>query len=144
MELVVPGIGEIVNLEDAPQVARALHAVRALEGQLRDVKSELTNALVYASQVQGSKTLRFEGVEAVVKGGEITMYDEVEIENGLRAAGMPEERIREIVVETVTRKVSAREAERAAKANPAYAKVIEAHRRTVEQSPSVSVKVMGG
>jgi hypothetical protein len=139
MELMVPGIGEIVALDDPKQVAVALDGVRDLERQLRLVKTELTNALVYASQVEGTKTLHLEGVKATIKSGSETVYDAEQIEIGLREAGMPEERIREIVVETVTYAVAGVKAKQAAGANPAYAAVIEAHKRTEEKAPYVTI-----
>jgi len=56
-ELAVVGIGELVNLADGAQCARAIDAIRDLEWQLRAAKTELTRALVYQSQQAGSKTL---------------------------------------------------------------------------------------
>jgi hypothetical protein len=140
MELMVPGIGEVVALDDPKQVAVALDGVRDLERQLRLVKGELTNALVYASQIEGTKTLHLEGgMKATIKSGSETVYDAEQIEVGLREAGMPEERIREIVVETVTYAVAGVKAKQAAGANPAYAAVIEAHKRTEEKAPYVTI-----
>jgi hypothetical protein len=139
MELMVPGIGEVVALDNPAQVAVALDGIRDLERQLRLVKDELTNALVYASQVQGTKTLHLEGVKATIKSGTETVYDAEEIEQGLREAGMPEERIREIVVETITYAVAAVKAKQAAGANPAYEAVIEAHKRVEEKKPYVTI-----
>lgn len=138
-ELVVPGIGEVVNLDDPRQVSLALDAVRDLERTLRAVKGELTRAIVHASEIAGTKTLYLEGVKAVVKSGPVTVYDAEAIEAGLRQAGMPEDRIREIVVETVTYSVAAVKAKQAAGANPAYAAVIDANKREEEKDPSVSL-----
>ena len=140
-ELAIIGLGELVNLEDGAQCARAIDAIRDLEWQLRAAKQELTRALVHASQQAGSKTLRYEGVEAVVKGGTATEYDADSVYLDLLAAGMSEERAGEIVVETVTRKVSAAEAKRAAAANPAYAEAISRHTRVVETPFTVSVSL---
>lgn len=138
-ELAVPGIGEIINLEDPRQVAFGLDAVRDLERQLRNVKAELTRALEYESERQGTKTLHLEGIKAVLKSGEETFYDAEEIEIGLREAGMPEDRIRLIVVETTSYKVDAVKAKQAAGANAAYALVIQANRRTEPKSASVTL-----
>jgi hypothetical protein len=52
---------------------------------------------------------------------------------------MPEERIREIVVETITYAVAAVKAKQAAGANPAYEAVIEAHKRVEEKKPYVTI-----
>lgn len=141
MELMVPGIGEVVALDNPKEVALALDGVRDLERQLRYVKTELTNALVYASQIAGTKTLHLGGVKAEIKGGTSTAYDAEAIEAGFRAAGMPEERIRAIVKETVSYTVSAVKAQQAAGANPAYAEIIEAHKTTVETPFSVVISL---
>jgi hypothetical protein len=141
MELVVPGIGQIVSLDAPKEVAVALDSIRDLEYQLRIAKQDLTRALVHASEQAGSKTLRYGNVEAVIKGGTATVYDAEEIRSGLLAAGMSEERVAEIVVETVSSKVSANEAKRAASANPKYAEVIDAHKTVVEMAPSVSISI---
>jgi hypothetical protein len=143
MELMVPGIGQVVALDNPKEVALALDGVRDLERQLRLVKTELTSALVYASQQAGAKTLHLEGVKVEIKGGTQTVYEAELIEQGLREAGMPEARIREIVKETVSYVVSAVQAKQAAAANPAYAAVIEAHKRVEEKATSVSISLGG-
>ncbi len=142
-ELIVPGIGQVVNLDDPKEVALALNAIRDLEYQFRAAKADLTRALVYASEKEGSKTLRYEGATVVIKGGQVTEYDAPAIYDGLLEAGMSEQRAGEIVKHTVTQKVDAREAQRAAKANPAYAEVIEANTAVKEIPPSASVSIKG-
>lgn len=138
-ELVVPGIGEVVNLDDPRQVALALDAIRDLERQFGAVKGELTRAIEYASQIEGSKTIRFEGGKAVLSSSTETLYDAELIEEGLRAAGMPEDRIREIVKETVSYKVDGVKAKQAAGANPAYAAVIDAHKTVIDKRAYVTI-----
>lgn len=139
-ELVVPGLGMLVDLERPNECAFALDDIRNLEWQLRQVKLALTEKLVEHAQIEGSKTLHFPGGSAELRFGTSTEYDAAQIELGLRAAGMPEERLREVVKEKTSYTVAANEAKRCAAANPAYAKVIADHSRTVEQTPSVSVK----
>jgi hypothetical protein len=140
MEIAVPGTGELVSLEDARSCVFALDAVRDLERQIREAKAELTQAIIAHSKMQGTKTLHLEGLRAEIRGGTETVYDAEAIEEGLREAGMPEDVLAEVVVPTVTYKVDARRAERAAKANPEYAAVIEKHKSTVEKSTYVSIR----
>ena len=140
-DLVVPGVGEVVSLDDGAQCARAIDAIRDLEYQLRMVKTELTRALVAQSEQEGSKTLRYEGVEVTVKGGVKVEYDADAMYLDLLAAGMSEQRAGDVVVEVVTRKVNAVEAKRVAAANPAYAEVVERHRSEVDVPYSVSMSV---
>ena len=139
-QIVVPGIGQVVNLDDPPEVAAALGSVRDLERALREVKSELTAALVYASRRLGTKTLHLENATVEIKGGSTTIYDPMEIESGLREAGMPEERIREIVKETVSYSVDAVKAKQAAGANSIYAAIISKHSRVEEKPPYATIK----
>ena len=138
-ELAIPGTGELVNLEDETQCVTALASLRDFEQMIREAKSVLTNAIVERSRVLGTKTIELaDGSKAEVRGGSETTYDAEAIESGLRALGMPEERIREIVVEQVSYKISAREAKKAAAANSDYATVIEDF-RFVEEKPEYVV-----
>ena len=57
---------------------------------------------------------------------------------------MPEERIRDIVTETVTYAVVASAAKRAAAANPVYAAIIERHSTRRPKKAYVSVGQSGG
>lgn len=138
-ELVVPGLGTVVDLTDVREASLALDDVRDLERMLRYVKQELVEAIVAESRKQGTKTLHLEGATVTVKTGEEWVYDAEEVEQGLRAAGMPEERIREIVKETVSYKVDAVKAKQAASANALYAEVVEAHKELQQKPPSVSI-----
>jgi hypothetical protein len=138
-ELVVPGIGTVVDLTSVESCAIALDDIRDFERQYRYIKQELTEALVKASETEGTKTLHFPGGTATVKTGEEWVYDSEEIELGLRAAGMPEHRIREIVKETVVYKVDAVRAKAAQSANPAYDLVIGDNKKLELKSPSVSI-----
>lgn len=138
-EIAVPGIGQIVNLEDARACAIAIDDIRELEYALRVAKQDLTRALVHHSRQEGTKTLRMEGIKVEVKGGIVVEYDAEEIYAGLIDAGMSPERAGEIVKETVTRKVVAAEAKRASAANPAYREVIGQHTVVKETPFTVSV-----
>jgi hypothetical protein len=139
-ELVVAGIGELVDLRSEQECIRALAAVRDLEQQLREAKGALTDAIRERSAHLGTKTFHVGSLTAEVKGGSETMYDAEKVEEGLRAVGAPEELIREIVQETVSYRVDAMRAKRAAAANPAYAQVIEQYRRVVEKPASISIR----
>lgn len=140
-DLAIPGTGELVNLDDHRSCARALASLRYLESEFREAKAILTRAIAEEAARQGTKTLELEdGRKAVVSGGSEMEYDAEALEQGLRDAGMPEFRIREVVEETVTYKVKAVEAKRAAGANPAYEAVVERCRRTVEKPFVVSIR----
>lgn len=139
-ELVVPGVGEVVDLSDEIACVEALVAVRNFESQIREAKAMLTAAIVERARVMGTQTLTLpNGSKASLRGGTETVYDATEIEENLRALGCPEERIREIVVEEISYKVSAREAKRAGAANSEYKAVIEGATETIEKPVYVSV-----
>lgn len=133
-ELVVAGVGSVVNLDKPAEVAQALADVRALENALRDVKPILTGALVEESKRQGKKTLRFGDLEVVISQSREIVWD-LEVLAELLDAGMSEERYAELVTETVTYKVSAQEAKIIAGANPEYARIIE-RARTDHDGPA--------
>ncbi len=142
--LVVPASGELVDLNDAEQVARAYRHVRELEELLKDAKAVLTDALVVRSQIEGSKTLHTGGGKVVVKGGQDVLWNAQGLKRDLLSAGMAPERVREIVTETIEYRVVASEAKRAGAANPAYAAAVERNRTTSPKRPYVSVTDPGG
>lgn len=139
-EIVVPVTGELVPADDPAALGSALSAVRQAQDQLRAAGEELTAAIVGIAAVSGTKTLELpDGTKLTVKGGSSTSYDAEGVENDLREAGMPEERIRDIVEETVTSTVKAVKLKQAAAANPAYREIMERHATTVEKRPYVGI-----
>jgi hypothetical protein len=140
-ELAIPGTGQLVDLEKEVECVQALAAVRQFESQIKEAKAILTAAIVDRSRVLGAKTFILpDGSKAEVRGGPEAAYDISEIEENLRALGMPEDRIREIVVEELSYKLSVREAKRAASANEDYASVIENAKRVEEKPYYISIR----
>lgn len=133
--------GEVVRLDDPAEVAAAVAALKKVEAQLREVQRTLTGALVEHVRTAGTgKTFRTGGHTVTVSGGPTNRYDPVVLEEGLRAAGMPEERINEIVKTKVDVVVDAVEAKRAASMNEAYADALARATRTEDRPWSASVK----
>lgn len=141
---VLPGTGEVIDLNDAGQVAAAMLYVRELERQVKEARSLLTEALVARSKIIGSKTLHTEAGKVVVKGGDEVQWDAAGLRRDLLAAGMPADRVRDIVTETIELKVVASEAKRAAAANDAYAAAVQQNRTTRPKAAYVSVTEKGG
>jgi hypothetical protein len=131
--------GTLVDLTDPAQCAWALLYIRDLESRLREFKGAFTDAIVEHSQKVGSKTLHLGEQKVEVKGGEKVVWDAQQLEEDLRAAGMPEKRIREIVVEEVSYTVQAVEAKKAARANPVYDEAVGRARQPVETRPTISI-----
>ncbi len=138
-EIAVPGIGTVVSLDKPQEIAQALADIRDLENQLRIVKGNLSYLLVDESERVGSKTLHLDGMTVEISGGNAIEWDLEELEK-LRDAGLPEARYDELVKTEVSYKVDARQAQRIAGANPAYATIIERARTDRETTPRVSVK----
>lgn len=140
-EIVLPYTGEIVSLTDEVACATALESIRELEQHLRDAKRLLTMGIVERTRVLGSKSFSMAGGKRVeVRGGPERTYDAEAIERELREAGMPEERIRQIVKEEVTYTLRAVEAKRAAGANERYAEIIERNAFEVDRGYTVSIR----
>lgn len=87
----------------------------------------------------GIKTLRADGFTASAGTGTDVEWDIATLQE-LKAAGLPEERFRDLVTTVVSFKVNAAAAKQIAAANPEYAAIIERARRTVEKRRYVSVK----
>lgn len=137
----IPHTGEIIDLSDPVAVAKAYRVVLDLEAKLKAAKGTLASALVAQKTILGTGTMRFEGLSGPVqvKTGTDTVYDPVAIKRELLAAGMPRERVAEIVVETVDYKVVAVEAKKAAASNPVYREIIERNRQEFPKRPTVTV-----
>lgn len=125
-ELIVPGTGEVVAPDDPAQVARALDGVLELARQLNEVRGVLTALLVEEAQRQGTKTLHLPGVTATLSGGTRLKWD-VEKLRELEGAGLPHERLNAFLRPAVTYRPDGNVA-RQLRANPEYARIIEAAR----------------
>lgn len=139
--LPVPGTGEVIDLTDPVSVARGLDGLRQHKRVVREIEDALTERLREERAMQGSRTLEYDGLTVKFGADTETTYDAVALEEALRAAGMPESRIAQIVVETVERKVKAVEAKKAAAVNPKYATALELARSVVPKRQTVTVEV---
>lgn len=138
--ILVQPTGEMVDPRDAQACVSALREVNRIQGLLYEAKRALSAALVAEAQRRGERTVTLDnGEQFVTEGGPSRQYRPDDAEEGLRAAGMPEERIAQIVVTEVSRKVNGVEANKAARANPAYAAALEAASEMVEARYSVKV-----
>ena len=128
-ELVVPGVGEVVDLSDVPAVVGALDALRNYESLIKEAKSTLTRAIVDHAGEYGLRSIELpNGDRAEISAPSENFYDPYVLMEELRKYGMPEARIGEIIEEVVTHRVRVGEAKKAAKANPDYAAALEASR----------------
>jgi hypothetical protein len=137
--LIVPTTGEVISSDDPVGCLRVLSEIRDLEGQLRELKGALTQALAEEFSRQGTKTLELGSVKAELRGGSEVVWD-VEILEELRELGLPDERMDALVTTEVTYKVNARVAKMIAAANERYAAIIERAQTTIPKAVYVVVK----
>ena len=108
---------------------------------MREAKALLTAAIVERSRILGTKTIHLHaGGKAEVRDGSETVYDVEVLEAELRALGLPEDRLAELIKETVTRTIDGKVARSVAAANPEYAAVIESARTVIERPSYVVIK----
>ena len=140
--LAVPGTGVLVSLREPREVGIAIQDIQGLERALAEAKRVLKAALVDHWQIGGTaKTFTIGGGRtAVVSGGPEKSYDATAIRDDLLAAGMPEERVSQIVVEEISYTVKAVEAKRAAAANEEYARIIARHTTEYERPYDVRIR----
>jgi len=139
--VVVPHTGELIPLDDPEACATTLEALRQLESRIADLKRTLSGAVADAAATLGTKTITISGGRKVtVGGGSARRVNPAVLKSAYRDAGMPEERVSEIVRTTVELKVDLRAADQAARANPAYAAAL-AEATTIEERPwTVSIR----
>lgn len=140
MELVVAGVGEIVDLGDAVACVQALATIRELESRLREAKAVLTDAVAEECKRRGTKTLDLPAGGKAVYADRVEVIWDIEVLETLRALGLPEDRFDALVKTEVTMKVDARVAGQLAGANPDYAEVIAAAKTVVTRPGSVTIK----
>ena len=139
-QIVVPLTGQIVDLTRPVEVAGALNDVRDVKRQLDELRALLEGVLRLEAQRQGTKTLHLGALDAVVSGGERSDYDSELLAELLRDAGLPEDRISEAIVETVSYKVNQLVLRQLAGANPDYKAAIELSKQTIPVAWRVTVK----
>ena len=133
-------LGEI-DLADHVSCAALLDDIREFERELTAVKTRLEDAVLAKARADGITSFDLpDRRKAEIRTGTRNVIAGDVLEQRLRAAGMSEERIREIVTEEVTYKAKATEAKKAARMNPDYAKALEAATTTHESRPSVSIR----
>lgn len=137
-EVVIPGTGEVVSLDDPDQAAVAYDRLAQLSRQIRDAQSVTRAALIFHGRQHGGLTYRLDAAEVKITQSDTIVWD-LAILRELRDEGLPDDRWHELVTETVEAKVSATVAKQIAKANPVYAEIIGRAETRVPKAPTVSV-----
>lgn len=139
MTAVVPYSGEIVNFDDPDACLKLLVEIRELEGKLRDLKDDLTDALKREFSVRGKQTLEMNGIKASLSADSEIVWD-VGVLYELREQGLPEDRMTELITEEITYKINGNVAKQLAAANPTYAEVIERAKSRAPKKQYVSAR----
>lgn len=138
--VVIPYSGEVVDVENTHSVALAVGELQRIQGQINYALRQLREILGAHTAVMGTNTFHVPGLGTVeVKTRDKVTWDVTKLEEGLRAAGAPEELINEIIEWRTEAKVDARRADRAGRANPAYAEVVEAAKTKEPSVPTISI-----
>jgi hypothetical protein len=133
-------LGEL-DLDNVVECAVLLDDIRSLEAQLATAKSRLTAAIVARASVDGETSYDLPGrMKATITSGKRSTVAADVLEAKLRKAGMPENRISEIVQQEVSYKVDLRAAKKAGTANPAYAEALKDATTTHDSQPSVTIR----
>ena len=137
--LVVPGSGEVLDLDNPEDLATAFDRLATLNAQVQTARTLVVEAFVSYRVKQGlAGTFRTGNAEVKISESDTITWD-LAVLRELHGAGLPVGRWQELVTETVETKVSATVAKQIAKANPVYAEIIERAQTRTPKRPSVSV-----
>lgn len=135
-----PLTGEVVDRNDVDQLAALLEQLRAHQRRVRSFTNEVQEMIVELARVAGTKTIHLQGGrKAVVAGGPEVEWDVPTLMEGLLEAGLPQERLNELVTIEQTYKVNANVAKSIAGSNPDYARVIDEAKSTVDKPERVRI-----
>ncbi len=121
----LPGVGQAFDLAIPEDAAAGLQAATALSYEVRAFQEDCRQALRAESDRQGARTFRvgeFKVEVATEENATLVQYDVQQLWDGLAAAGLPVERLAELV--TYEPKVSGTVLRQIVK-NPVYQKVVE-------------------
>ena len=138
-ELVDPRSGELVATPD--RVVDVLDYIRFQRQELYRLQRVAEELLVMEAERRGANVFEAGGHKVQVSEQRAIVWDEQRLERELRALGLPEERLAELMQPTVTYKVSARVANQIVAASPdVYGPVVSSCRQDVLKGKRVSLK----
>lgn len=117
--------GTVIRLDRLDEVGIGLDTIREIEAELRLVKRRLQDAVGEHRQRTGERTIRVNGVELVVDGGEEVEYDLPLLRRLLAEAGMPAEHVDRIVRPVDAYKLDTVALKTAAKTNPDFQAAVD-------------------
>lgn len=135
--------GELLS-PTVDNAAKVLHSARAMKAQVNEIVQEATQWLAQESARRGIKTLHGEHETVTLTGGTGVDYDPIELMNGLREVGCPENRISQAVIQEVSYKVDRSVLRQLAAANPDYKVAIDLAELEVDRPVRATVKLRKG
>ena len=135
-----PFTGELVPRDDLPAIAGAMEMLRERRNSINAVLSEFTQAVILQSVLAGTKTIHLDDCTLTVSADHEIEWNHEMLYNELTNAGLPPQRVTELVQITVSYKVNASVAKQIAGANPAYRQIIEAAQTKVPKTQYVTVR----
>ena len=140
VELLDPTTGELVPYDDLPALAVAVAGIRAYRDKLNDTLAAFSDAIIQQSKQQGTMTMNVGAAVVKVSADSEVQWDIPALQDGLLEAGIPQERLDQLIVAKVEFKVNGTVARQLAGANPEYKAAIEAAKIRVPKKQYVTVK----
>lgn len=138
-ELVDPRTGELVASAD--KIVDVFGWTRERIRELYQLQRLAEELLVMEAERRGANTFEAGGRKVEVREERTIRWDEQRLERELRALGLPEERLNELMQPTLVYKVSARVANQIRSASPdVYGPVVESCREDVLKGKRASLK----
>ena len=137
--------GEVIDRTDTPRVVELLDQLRQHKRDVDAAISACEEAINEEMDRQGKFTLQYGQLRAEGSSADAArkyFYDTEVLRDGLREAGLPEDRIEELILKTYQEHVSRRDIQRLRKARPEYAKVIDEAERVIQKRRSVGIRVV--
>jgi hypothetical protein len=128
---------DVLSGEALPATTENAHRVltvgRDLKRRIDDEIGAATDFLLEQSRREGTKTFHTAAGDVSLSGGPTVEYDAHTLEELLREAGCPEDRIRAVVKEEITYKVDRAVLRQLVAANPDYAAAADLAKRDIEK-----------
>ena len=138
-ELVDPRTGELVGTPD--RIVDVLGYIREQRQELYRLQRVAEDLLAMEAERRGANVFEAGGRTVQVSEQRAIQWDEQRLERELRALGLPEERLAELMQPMVIYKVSARVANQIVAASPdVYGPVVKSCREDIEKGKRVSLK----
>jgi hypothetical protein len=138
--MIEPVTGVMVDVTRMNAVADSLVRLREVRTQVSDAIRYLTDAVIAESRNQGTKTLNAGEMTLELSTGYEVEWDVGMLDKALTAAGLPAERLADLLVPQFTWKVDAGVARQLAGANDTYKQIIEDAQTRIPKQQYVKVR----